>query len=135
MELLLEACANGDLMALKTIYNSSQFKINIREQNDVLFKTACRFNYPFIAKWLVSICSDYEILDIHKRHGITYGIKRIIPFSKNTLITGDCAICLLDDLNDCIKINCSHIFCKFCITEWSRSHETCPICRNKIEIN
>lgn len=135
MEQLLDACANGDLMTLKLIYESRQPKINIREQNDILFKTACRFNYPFIAKWLVSLCNDYQIIDIHKRNGITFCIKRLLPFSGKALLKADCSICLIDNLDNCIKLDCSHLFCKSCITEWTQTHDSCPICRNKIEIN
>lgn len=146
MEQLLEACASGNLNKLKSIYNdlvsnsnsdasSSIKQLNIREQNDILFKTACRFNYPMIAKWLVSLCNDYEIIDIHKRTGIIFGIKRHNPFNKYPLIKGDCAICLEENVNTCIKTECSHIFCKSCITEWFRNHNECPMCRNKIEFN
>jgi hypothetical protein len=46
----------------------------------------------------------------------------------------ECSICLdyLETLQ-CIKlINCKHIFHKSCIGEWTKNHNTCPLCRTNI---
>ncbi|KFM71089.1 E3 ubiquitin-protein ligase RNF8-A, partial [Stegodyphus mimosarum] len=35
----------------------------------------------------------------------------------------------------CIKtvvLNCSHSFCKYCITQWKKKKKQCPICRERI---
>ncbi|XP_035232600.1 E3 ubiquitin-protein ligase rnf8-A-like isoform X2 [Stegodyphus dumicola] len=35
----------------------------------------------------------------------------------------------------CIKtvvLNCSHSFCKYCITEWKKKKKQCPICRERV---
>ena len=51
-----------------------------------------------------------------------------------------CSICLTD-LNklenkniELIKLKCGHKFDKECIMKWLNTHNTCPLCRDKIII-
>ena len=48
-----------------------------------------------------------------------------------------CKICMEEYENvnmniSFIKLNCNHDFCKKCITTWTVTNNTCPICRNEI---
>ena len=44
-----------------------------------------------------------------------------------------CAICLATR-NDPVKPrNCRHIFCQDCLEQWSREHDSCPVCRQSYE--
>lgn len=46
----------------------------------------------------------------------------------------ECSICLENlENHQCIKlVNCKHIFHKSCIDEWTKNHNTCPLCRTNI---
>ena len=47
----------------------------------------------------------------------------------------ECSICLNKRTRG-VKLNCSHTFCKKCITTWLSDHvNNCPLCRCKIIIN
>ena len=45
-----------------------------------------------------------------------------------------CSICLDDKFisKDVIKLRCSHIYCKGCISEWCRIRNECPLCRKRL---
>lgn len=46
----------------------------------------------------------------------------------------ECSICLdVVENNELIKlINCNHVFHKYCINEWKKINNTCPLCRKNI---
>jgi hypothetical protein len=45
--------------------------------------------------------------------------------------TGNCSICI-DDLKEPASLDsCSHSFCFECITEWAKTMNTCPLCRER----
>ena len=44
----------------------------------------------------------------------------------------DCCICYNSLQLDSIKLKCSHIFHRSCITKWIKTSATCPICRTNI---
>ena len=43
----------------------------------------------------------------------------------------ECSICLenLENHQYIKLVNCKHIFHKSCIDEWTKNHNTCPLCR------
>ena len=41
-----------------------------------------------------------------------------------------CCICTVSNVNT--NLTCNHSFCYNCINNWSSIHNTCPICRTKI---
>ena len=48
----------------------------------------------------------------------------------------NCPIC--DDkltLENCVSTECNHTFCKECFWKWTKSHNTCPLCRCSILVN
>jgi hypothetical protein len=46
--------------------------------------------------------------------------------------TDDCSICYSSLEEESVKLRCSHMFHKTCITEWIKSSATCPICRSSV---
>ena len=48
----------------------------------------------------------------------------------------NCSICIneLEVNQDVIELECKHIYCEDCITEWTRYKNICPVCRHKIEV-
>lgn len=131
-EFMLSACVYGDFKSMQETYRHSNPRINIREQNDILFKSACRFNQVFAAKWLTSICPDYEIVEITSK-SIIYGIKAKKPVINAGIHIADCPICM-EESRECMKTPCSHIFCHSCISRWCEEHgkPECPLCRQDI---
>jgi len=48
----------------------------------------------------------------------------------------DCPIC--NDkltLENCVSTECNHTFCKTCFWTWTKSNNTCPLCRHSILAN
>ena len=48
----------------------------------------------------------------------------------------NCPIC--DDqltLDNCINTECNHAFCKKCFWKWTKTHNSCPLCRSSILAN
>ena len=47
-----------------------------------------------------------------------------------------CSVCMENynsQLNPPYTCNpCGHVFCKVCIENWRRSHQTCPTCRGQV---
>uniref|UniRef100_A0A6C0IAC7 RING-type domain-containing protein n=1 Tax=viral metagenome TaxID=1070528 RepID=A0A6C0IAC7_9ZZZZ len=41
----------------------------------------------------------------------------------------ECPICYETVVNELCLTNCSHSFCKSCITEWVKFNSVCPVCR------
>jgi hypothetical protein len=42
----------------------------------------------------------------------------------------DCPICTKDLKNNVVTLQCGHMFHKNCINQWTKTSDTCPICRN-----
>jgi hypothetical protein len=134
---LLSACALGDINLMKHIYKYNNINVckKLRDQNDILFKTACRYKYIFIAKWLSSLCKDWKIIEI-TRHSIIFGItNKVTPqnaFNQYKKRVDTCTICLLKDI-ECVITDCNHVFCNSCLFTWYYKNEntTCPYCRSE----
>ncbi|KAJ8911084.1 hypothetical protein NQ315_000544 [Exocentrus adspersus] len=45
--------------------------------------------------------------------------------------SNECCICF--ERKQEIILPCTHSFCTHCIEEWNESHDTCPICREKLD--
>jgi hypothetical protein len=59
--------------------------------------------------------------------------KRFINEQNNSNDTKICAICMEESkLNSNID-SCKHEFCKICIKKWSKSENTCPICKKRFK--
>jgi len=49
----------------------------------------------------------------------------------------DCYICLdkCKEGKDSCQLSCSHAFCRECLTNWLKEHDSCPVCRIKLDQN
>jgi len=57
----------------------------------------------------------------------------LIQLFRNIVFTptsGECSVCY--DVGDSLRTRCGHIFCETCLTSWTKSHITCPMCRKII---
>jgi len=45
----------------------------------------------------------------------------------------DCPICFDNPVNNPITLNCTHIFCEVCISEWLDKEKSCPVCRAPVQ--
>lgn len=43
-----------------------------------------------------------------------------------------CSVCT-ELFIEAVTLGCSHTFCKFCIEQWRKNDDVCPICRTKIK--
>lgn len=60
--------------------------------------------------------------------------KKEEPSSSSKLEEEDltCSVCAELFIN-AVTLGCSHTFCKFCIEQWKKNDDVCPICRTKIK--
>ncbi|KAL1509292.1 hypothetical protein ABEB36_004054 [Hypothenemus hampei] len=49
----------------------------------------------------------------------------------NDKINNECVICF--ERKQDVTLPCAHSFCTKCIEEWNELHDTCPICREKLD--
>ena len=50
------------------------------------------------------------------------------PYEEGFIKTEECVICLEDETNDWVRLNCNHFFHKKCINLWLKDKSTCPLC-------
>ncbi len=43
----------------------------------------------------------------------------------------ECVICR-DEMEVSVMTTCGHFFCEECLTQWHRSHHTCPVCKQRV---
>lgn len=144
---------------LYDIMKHNNIEINIRVNNDKIFRNSCRTNNIMIAKFLCKICDDYKIF-INPRNPYTIEYFKINShtnilhlinngellkafemldcnkcenISNKILNQQECLICMDD--NKCkykMMTPCSHLYCIICIVKWITENETCPYCRTPI---
>ncbi len=57
-----------------------------------------------------------------------------IPLSSNAYIDCECIICMQSTLDtEYVLLNCNHLYHYHCIKKWKQKHNTCPMCRQKID--
>ncbi len=113
--------------------------IDISLDNNSIFYNACICNNIRIAKWLVSINSNYKIIIEHDKI-IDYYVLRSInidPIIKIDLKTieeedKECPVCYENIVN--IQTGCKHNFCKDCIQIVYNKNDKCPYCRNSLDL-
>jgi hypothetical protein len=54
--------------------------------------------------------------------------------TKKKIYINNCSICLNNDINEFIILNCGHMICINCITEYKKYKQTCCYCREKLTI-
>jgi len=45
-----------------------------------------------------------------------------------------CSICLEEEKESIVKLNCDHLFHKDCIKDWLKRELSCPVCRSNISL-
>ena len=147
---LLEEC---------TIYNLDTnfkylhyyFNLDIRKNNDKIFKLACENGSHDIISWCCLFCTDYAYVN---DYGLYYPkirdrimeqlkentdnfekMKHYFPiFDKKTDIDISCNICFAN-CNNLLITKCNHIFCFKTIITWLNLKQTCPLCRTELKWN
>lgn len=54
------------------------------------------------------------------------------PVPLESLQEDTCPVCM-ETLNHPVRLECNHIFCEECISQWLETESTCPICRSAVE--
>ncbi|CAH0561238.1 unnamed protein product [Brassicogethes aeneus] len=60
-------------------------------------------------------------------------VSKILSSLESTSIEGNTECCICFERKQDVTLPCAHSYCTKCIEEWSESHDTCPICRDKFE--
>lgn len=62
-------------------------------------------------------------------------VKKNVPEASSLKSEEDeltCSVCT-ELFIEAVTLGCSHTFCKFCIEQWRKNADLCPICRTKIQ--
>jgi hypothetical protein len=104
--------------------------INIRENDDYIFKKICERKYSTMIDWFCELCSDYSyVYDTCMIKNMHYYF--IMDDSKyNNLPVLECPICI-EDKEYNIKLDCKHTYCRECYINIDK----CPTCMKRIDPN
>lgn len=60
--------------------------------------------------------------------------KQLVPLPIPEEDTTDCSICY-ESVNNGLSVRtvCNHVFCKKCFQKWTRTHDSCPLCRAHVK--
>ena len=64
------------------------------------------------------------------------GSEQLLKLFQNVIFNpteGECSVCY--DTGPALRTRCGHVFCESCLTNWTHSHITCPMCRKIISQN
>jgi Zinc finger, C3HC4 type (RING finger) len=120
------------------------FKINptmdLRENDDALFRLSCKHNNISLAKWLKSMYPREYTFTFKKSENVItdYYILNSLPVKDGSVRTithaidiecrdEACLICRENTPN--VITSCSHLYCYNCIDRWYSKQKTCPYCR------
>ncbi|KAI5750300.1 hypothetical protein M8J76_014461 [Diaphorina citri] len=79
-----------------------------------------------------------ELLTIHENETRQLEAEvqsKVTDFAEVLESEAQCTICSEIFVNAITLLGCFHTFCEFCITEWKKQKQECPICRHKIVRN
>lgn len=132
--------------------NGSKININhesVLSNNDIICVGDC-FKFRFIVNKQVTDeklvvldennANDASVIYVSKKELEVADSVEQLPISKgskNKVINAamddefTCSICT-DILIKAVALNCSHMFCQYCIGVWKKTNLVCPMCRAKI---
>ena len=127
-----KACVNGHLKVSEWLEDMFPEKYLIGEElcieNDI---THINYNNDYEEE-LDGIYRNNQG-DIVTSYTYEYTIYKTIKITKTIQEKGipkqieDCSICLTTKSN--VYTDCSHLYCEPCISQWLKSHDSCPLCR------
>lgn len=86
-------------------------------------------NYIRLLLVLFIGCSSLQAMNPRAAEAVT-------DAEQSTVQSDKCAICLTDldevDPKDICTTLCDHRFCRACLDEWSKTSDTCPVCRDDL---
>lgn len=101
-----------------------------------------KFAFAFLLIYIMAICICCRAIQLLCfRFGTSYKIINSLKYVSIDNLIIECSICLEDNNNSSIVLECGHKFHKKCINNWikecrhSGRHSSCPLCKNIIRIN
>ena len=95
--------------------------------------------FVFVNFFLKSLFKKFNIINLKNKITTLYLSQISLCILKviyNIMSANQCSICMENynsQLNPPYTCNpCGHVFCKVCIDNWSRSHQSCPECRGNV---
>lgn len=125
---------HGDIIALNNnIKLKFEFSEVLPEDDDFVAVADAALESVGLSEATVpSAVNSANVADIFKN------VSEVSPFkeppSRSKLEEDDltCSVCT-ELFIDAVTLGCSHTFCKFCIEQWRKNGDICPICRTKIK--
>lgn len=147
-----ELCDSNMVESLIWLLDKDDNNIDIRIDNDIIYRTMCKEAKIYVLKFLRYKYKDIydfkvddkDILPIIKDSPEYYYFNneydKIVDYYKITKIKKDidiqeyCSVCYENNGN--LETNCGHYYCERCIFKWYIFKlQSCPYCRQDIEID
>jgi len=142
-EIFKVACENGDYAMAQWVYEIIP-DIDLTANDDYYFHSAfiiasndADYDYK-LAEWIVELEPNrYKIIYDDDDIMIDYFIiEKNITINKSKIMDQNnipiCSICM--NMKCDVYVECSHCFCKDCLTTWVNNNRNCPYCRSNIDI-
>jgi hypothetical protein len=106
-----------------------------RNQNPIpeKIKSFLNFYNHCVTNGIDRMLSVLVSAELHKTR-MFISAEEIIQLFRNIIFTqtaGECSVCY-DHYEDALKTRCGHVFCEQCLTQWTTTNVTCPMCRKII---
>ena len=90
-------------------------------------------NNEIVCVYLFYLYDDvtYNISDLFKNSNTKIDIEKVLNKLNEKINNEECTICK-DEIEEGIKLKCSHIFHTIYIKEWFKINQTCPLCRTSL---
>ena len=139
-------CENGPLVNPdEVVIVDKSFSLNINFPLSYVFTMEIRASQEFTKRHLIYFIKNlYKFIYDEEERTATpqlYKLNKICSncnlqsletFSEDVRHDDECSICFNSLNEDSLKLKCSHMFHKACITQWIANSATCPICRHNI---
>ncbi|XP_056642451.1 RING finger protein 141-like [Diorhabda carinulata] len=141
----LDKNGNQLIFAVKNVNDSTIFwkatiqiacvKIDPEDQKIITFRLLSLNQFIKVFKTLkcqtiaVEQCENYDTKDDVDSISISGIIERLSESSTESQTI--CCICF--ERKQEVLLPCAHSYCLSCIEEWNETHDTCPICREKLD--
>ena len=125
-----------DIKSSKKRSQNMSIKDSILDNNGNICKAKINMAFSDFINIFQSISNDNKNLRNSVVDDLMFGlpITKIEDVNKLKKENKECSICFSEFINneEILFLPCVHIFHKYCIIEWFKAHDICPICKYKL---